>query len=68
MVLELGALGEQSQLWWGQGLLEREQGNSSAPFPITAPFSLQSHRPLFLLAALLQAVYAKNHHFFVKLF
>lgn len=54
----------------GQGLLEREREIvcGSAPFPITAPFSWQSRHPLFLLAALLQAVYAKNHHFFVKLF
>lgn len=46
----------------------REIVCGSAPFPITAPFSWQSHHPLFLLASLLQAVYAKNHHFFVKLF
>lgn len=35
----------------------------SSPLPIAAPFTWQNHHPLFLLAALLQAVCAKNHHF-----
>lgn len=45
------------------------RGESFSPLPVLQHhFSWQNYHPLFLLAALLQAVCVKNHHFFVKLF